>query len=75
MTALFSETCNRMEQDREWLTSAPHSETTLLFRFFGHLVHRVKELLEYQELLGECLFAVRFQNGGEAEPFIQSQRS
>ena len=57
-TALFCDTCNRMELDREWLTAAARTDTTLLFRYFGHLARRMKDLLEYRDLLGECLRAV-----------------
>jgi hypothetical protein len=58
---LFTETCNLMELDRAWLTIEPHNECALLYRYFGGMVHRVKDLLEYKDLLHECINTIKVQ--------------
>jgi len=57
-TSLFTETCNRMEADMEWLTAGPRAESDLLLRYFSDRVSRIKELLEYREILSECIGAL-----------------
>ncbi len=59
---LFNEICNQMELDRAWLTEEPRHETTLLFRYFVNKVRRVKDLLEYRDLVHECLSAIKVQD-------------
>jgi hypothetical protein len=53
--SLFWESVHRMEQDAEWLTAQPHPESELLCRYFGIYARRVKDLLEYQTVLWDCL--------------------
>ena len=57
-TSLFTETCNRMEADMEWLTARPRAESDLLLRYFSDHVSRIKELLEYREILSESIGAL-----------------
>jgi len=57
-TILFSEVCNFMELDAEWLNSEPRSENCMLLRYFSDQVRKLKEIFEYRELLQECLEAV-----------------
>ena len=56
---LFSEICNRIELDREWLNAAPRSEPSLLLRYFGDQVRSLVDLIDFRVLLHECLEAVR----------------
>ena len=58
VTHLFTETCNRMEADLEWLTAEPRAESVLLLRYFSDQVNRIKDLLEYRDILAECLTAL-----------------
>ena len=60
-TTLFSEVCNLMEVDSEWLKSEPRSEETMLLRYFSDQVCKLKEIYEYSGLLQECLDAVGIQ--------------
>ena len=57
-TDLFTDTCNRMEADTEWLTAEPRAESILLMRYFSDQVNRIKDLLEYRDILAECLTAL-----------------
>ena len=49
-----------------WKHAAARTETTLLLRNFDHLVRRMKDLLEYRNLLGECLHAVSAEIPGRS---------
>ena len=53
--SLFWESVHRMEKDAQWLTAESHTESELLYRYFGTHARRVKDLLEYQTVLWECL--------------------
>ena len=56
--ALFSEVCHLMEMDIEWLKAEARDEFELLTRYFWEGINRVKDFLEYRDLLHECLRAV-----------------
>lgn len=57
-TDLFAITCNRMMADREWLKEEPRAESTLLLRYFADRVRRIKDLLDYRDILWESLAAL-----------------
>lgn len=71
-TSLFTETCNRMEADMEWLTAGPRAESDLLLRYFSDRVSRIKELLEYREILSECIGALA-REGRDIEVVSESR--
>jgi hypothetical protein len=56
--ALFSEVCHLMEMDIEWLKAEARDEFELLTRYFWEGINRVKDFLEYRDLLHACLRAV-----------------
>jgi len=57
-TNLFTTTCNRMMADAVWLKEEPRAESTLLLRYFADRVRRIKDLLDYRDILWECLAAL-----------------
>jgi len=57
-TNLFTITCNRMMADAEWLKEEPRAESTLLLCYFADRVRRIKDLLDYRDILWDCLAAL-----------------
>ena len=58
LTNLFAITCSRMMADAEWLKEKPRAESTLLLRYFADRVRRIKDLLDFRDILWDCLAAL-----------------
>ena len=54
-SALFSEISNKVDMDATWLAAAPRKESELLVLYFGDQVSSLKDLLDYRDLLWQCI--------------------
>jgi len=53
--SLYSEICFKIQQDRSWLLLEPRPLSSLLLRYFHEHARRIKDLLDFENLLQDCL--------------------
>lgn len=51
-------TCDSIDADLDWLAAEPRHEEELLLRYFNKHVRRVQDVLEFRDMLWECIATV-----------------